>query len=212
MKKFAALLFLLPALIALSAGCSAEKMTTEVSAQKYYFEATVLEVQESALLVEPDAGTDERKSADQIVVGTADVGEEGSLQYLGTAAPGDRIRIGYLGGIAESYPAQIDSAFELSLLERAPEFSKEPLPMVMVDGKLYGDANREIIRDGRCGVMDGEIRSTVDIAETPSENGQSNFGSGYGYQYGPEDSLEICIDGTLKVFELLDENGGQAIS
>ena len=36
---------------------------------------------------------------------------------------------------------------------------------------------------GRCGNMDGEITSTVDGTEIPTEDNQSNFGSGFGYQY-----------------------------
>ena len=35
--------------------------------------------------------------------------------------------------------------------------------------------------------MDGEITSTVDGTEIPTEDNQSNFGSGFGYQYGADD-------------------------
>ena len=50
--------------------------------------------------------------------------------------------------------------------------------------------------------MDGEITSAVDRTEVPSENNQSNFGAGYGYQWGPEEgTLEIRIDGKWLVFE-----------
>lgn len=45
--------------------------------------------------------------------------------------------------------------------------------------------------DGRCGVTDGEITSTVDGSETPTEDNQSNFGTGFEYQYGSEDTIEI---------------------
>ena len=34
--------------------------------------------------------------------------------------------------------------------------------------------------DARCGTMDGEITSTVDGTEIPTEDNQSNFGSGFG--------------------------------
>ena len=37
--------------------------------------------------------------------------------------------------------------------------------MVMVDGKLYYETGKESTISGRCGVMDGEITSTVDGSE-----------------------------------------------
>ena len=50
--------------------------------------------------------------------------------------------------------------------------------------------------------MDGEITSAVDRTEVPSENDQSNFGAGYGYQWGPEEgTLEVCMDGKWMVFK-----------
>ena len=47
--------------------------------------------------------------------------------------------------------------------------------MVMVDGKLYHDTGKESTISGRCGVMDGEITSTVDGSEIPTKDNQSNF-------------------------------------
>lgn len=72
-------------------------------------------------------------------------------------------------------------------------------PMVMVNGELYIDTGN--ISDAlRCGVMDGEIKSEVEGTEKPTQNDQSNFGKGYGYQYGQEGTIEVCIDGNWKVF------------
>ena len=48
--------------------------------------------------------------------------------------------------------------------------------MVMVDGKLYYDTGKESTISGRCGVMDGEITSTVDGSEIPTKDNQSNLG------------------------------------
>ena len=67
------------------------------------------------------------------------------------------------------------------------------IPMVRIDGKLYYDTGRESIMDARCGTMDGEITSTVDGTEIPTEDNQSNFGSGFGYQYGADDTIEIYM-------------------
>lgn len=69
--------------------------------------------------------------------------------------------------------------------------------MVVVDGVLYKDTGR-ISTELRCGMMDGEITSTVDTV--PEEGDQSNFGTGYGYQYGMS-GIEVSIDGEWHIFE-----------
>ena len=69
------------------------------------------------------------------------------------------------------------------------------IPMVMVKGKLYFDTGRESTADSRCGMMDGEITSTVESSEQPTEDNQSNFGVGYGYQIGVEEgTIEVYIN------------------
>ena len=45
----------------------------------------------------------------------------------------------------------------------------------------------------KCGMMDGEITSTVDDFEIPTQDNQSNFGEGYGYQYMGENNVNIYI-------------------
>ena len=80
------------------------------------------------------------------------------------------------------------------------------IPMVRIDGKLYYDTVRENIMDARCGTMDGEITSTVDGTEIPTEDNQSNFGSGFGYQYGADDTIEIYMNEKWFVFEYREES------
>ena len=95
------------------------------------------------------------------------------------------------------------------LLECGEPVLNDRIPMVMADGAMYYDTGRESTVTGRCGVMDGEITSAVDRTEVPSENNQSNFGAGYGYQWGPEEgTLEVCMDGKWLVFErqYVDDN------
>lgn len=72
--------------------------------------------------------------------------------------------------------------------------------MVMVNGELYLDTGRESTVEGRCGVMDGEITSTVEGWEKPTEDDQSNFGTGYGYQYGTAGTIEIYMNEKWWVF------------
>ena len=77
--------------------------------------------------------------------------------------------------------------------------------MLMVDGVLYEDAGCENTTEGRCGNMDGEITSSVGSWQQPEEDGQSNFGSGFGYQIGMEpDTLEILQDGHWLVFRAVE--------
>ncbi|MDE6943348.1 MAG: hypothetical protein K2P66_02865 [Lachnospiraceae bacterium] len=80
------------------------------------------------------------------------------------------------------------------------------IPMVRVNGKLYYDTGRESTISGRCGNMDGEITSTVDGTEVPIEDDQSNFGSGFGYQYGADDTIEIYMNEKWFVFEYREES------
>ena len=77
--------------------------------------------------------------------------------------------------------------------------------MLMVDGVRYEDAGCEDTTEGRCGNMDGEITSSVESWQQPEEDGQSNFGSGFGYQIGMEpDTLEILQDGHWLVFRAVE--------
>ena len=67
-------------------------------------------------------------------------------------------------------------------------------PCIMVDGTLYYATGYKSTVSGRCGTMDGQITSTCAGTEVPTENGQSNFGAGYGYQYGQAGTIEIPMD------------------
>ncbi len=89
----------------------------------------------------------------------------------------------------------------------AAKSSQEVLKrMFKVKGKLYietGETNSML----RCGMMDGQITSSVAADRVPKKNGQSNFGKGYGYQYGTrENRLEVCIDGTWHIFAYNENN------
>ncbi len=86
--------------------------------------------------------------------------------------------------------------------EPATENQEEQFRLVMVDGILYYDTGKESTLEGRCGMMDGEITSSVDASEIPNEDNQSNFGSGFGYQYGFQNSIDIQMeDGKWIVFQ-----------
>lgn len=46
------------------------------------------------------------------------------------------------------------------------------IPMIMVKGELYYDTGKESKIDGRCGLMDGEITTSVDGSVIPTEDNQ----------------------------------------
>lgn len=116
MKQIIALFMVVTVYSFALVGCSSNR-TTEVTAKQHFFEATVLSVNTGSLLVEPNEETAERNSSDQIEIRTSHIGEENSILYLGEAAIGDKIQIGYLDDIKESYPAQINEVFQISLIE-----------------------------------------------------------------------------------------------
>ena len=73
--------------------------------------------------------------------------------------------------------------------------------IVQVNGTLYLDTGENSTVTGRCGNMDGEITSSVARTERPTEDDQSNFGAGYGYQYGAASgTIEIFINNDWRVF------------
>lgn len=189
-------------------GCGQKEGQTE-DAVEQFFEATVLEISEYYLLVEPVEGSSERNSADQIEVSTSRITDEKSLEYLTDAKVDDKVKIGYTNGIAESYPAQINDVLEITLVERPEEVAWAKIPMVMVNDKLYYDTGKNSTIEGRCGNMDGEISSSVSGTETPTENNQSNFGSGYDYQYGIGDTIEVYMNENWRVFEYRSGDGSQ---
>ena len=78
--------------------------------------------------------------------------------------------------------------------------------MVMVDNTLYQSEGEVSTVEGRCGNMDGEITSqTGSDTDAPTENDQSNFGTGYGYQR-MGDTLEVLIDGQWIVFRPITDS------
>ena len=82
---------------------------------------------------------------------------------------------------------------------------RDRIPMVVVDGQIYYDTGKESKEPRRCGLMDGTITSAVSQEEIPTEEDQSNFGAGYGYQFGSEGTLELLIDEKWIIFERREE-------
>lgn len=162
------------------------------------FQATVVEATNNSILVKPIDGSAELNSSDKFSVPND---EQLELQI------GDLIEITYNGDILELYPAQFGEVYKITLIEQAEADSMwDRIPMVRVNGKLYYDTGRKSTITGRCGNMDGQITTTVDGSEIPTEDNQSNFGSGFGYQYGEDDTIEIYVNEKWTVFEYREES------
>lgn len=127
--------------------------------------------------------------------------EKGGWFKIGVSVQNDSDR----GPIAVSVEVE---GVEVRIAEKADTESSEEvavggdlIPMVMVEGELYLDTGYESTAEARCGVMDGEITSTVDAAEQPTKDNESNFGTGYGYQYGSQEGLiEIYMNDKWRLF------------
>lgn len=108
-------------------------------------------------------------------------------------------------------PEISDSSLDLSKdSEAEPDHadnmaSGDMIPSVMVDGKVYQDTGYISSAIG-CGNMDGEITSTVDGSEMPSKDDQSNFGKGYSYQYGGENTVLVQMNDQMEIFRDIDSN------
>lgn len=157
------------------------------------FQAEILEIHDGNYLVKPVEGSWELNSADRIEVPIRNAHPSPEPEI------GDMIEIEYAGEILETYPAQIADVYGIKIIKEAETW--DLIPMVMVNGTLYLDTGHESKIEARCGVMDGEITSQVDGNKHPSVDNQSNFGTGYGYQYGAtEGTIELFMNGKWWIF------------
>ncbi len=157
------------------------------------FQAEILEIHNGYYLVKPVEGSWELNSADRIEVPIRNAHPSPEPEI------GDVIEIEYSGEILETYPARIADVYGIKVIKQTETW--DLIPMVMVNGTLYLDTGHESKIEARCGVMDGEITSQVDGNKQPSVDNQSNFGTGYGYQYGAtEGTIELFMNGKWWIF------------
>lgn len=157
------------------------------------FQAEILEIHGGNYLVKPVEGSWELNSADRMEVPVRNAHPSPEPEI------GDVIEIEYSGEILETYPARIADVYGIKIIKEAETW--DLIPMVMVNGTLYLDTGHESKIEARCGVMDGEITSQVDGNKQPSVDDQSNFGTGYGYQYGTtEGTIELFMNGKWWIF------------
>ena len=167
------------------------------------FQAEILEIHDGNYLVKPVEGSWELSSADRIEVPIRNAHPSPEPEI------GDVIEIEYSGEILETYPARIVDVYGIKVIKEAETW--DLIPMVMVNGTLYLDTGHESTIEARCGMMDGEITSQVDGSKQPTVDDQSNFGTGYGYQYGAtEETIELFMNGKWWIFAT--EEAHQAIT
>ena len=112
------------------------------------------------------------------------------------------------GSVATEQYVETQSEPDVTVTEILVELPR----MVRVDGVLYKDTGM-VSHVLRCGVMDGEITSSVNEGEQPVKDDQSNFGKGYGYQRGfVEGRIEVSIDGKWCVFSKEEVDWGISLS
>ena len=180
----------------------AVRISDESTPDRMSFEAEILEIYDGNYLVKPVEGSWELNSADQIEVPIRNAHPSPEPEI------GDVIEIEYSGEILETYPARITEVFSIRVVKEAETWAL--IPMVMVNGTLYLDTGYESDAIERTDHFDGEITSQVDGSERPSVDDQSNFGTGYGYQYGKtEGTIELFMNGKWWIFAT--EEARQAI-
>jgi len=143
-KKYFLLFICCAMMAAIFAGCTKSAADDGVA-----FVATVLDKNETSILVEPVEGSMELKTADRIIVYI----EKDTRLKLNNAVItmedieiGSRVEIFYQGDMAESYPAQIYSCYEIRLLDFTVFIEQDENFVVKtyID-KLTFDENEEII-------------------------------------------------------------------
>lgn len=180
----------------------AVRISDESTPDRMRFEAEILEIYDGNYLVKPVEGSWELNSADRIEVPIRNAHPSPEPEI------GDVIEIEYSGEILETYPARITEVFSIRVVKEAETWAL--IPMVMVNGTLYLDTGYESDAIERTDHFDGEITSQVDGSERPSVDDQSNFGTGYGYQYGKtEGTIELLMNGKWWIFAT--EEARQAI-
>lgn len=143
-----------------------------------YFEATVLEIMENQLLVEPAEGSFVRNSADKVVVSLQNIEED----IISSIEVGSFIGIYFDGIIAESYPAQIHNISNIEIIT---------VPQAVPQSE--SDSEEQIIQEG----ANGNISISVPVGwsyELCEAESESLILGEYGIHLYPNDVEEGFIE------------------
>lgn len=102
---------------------------------------------------------------------------------------------------------ETDSVVTTEIMATNNENELEQKYMVMLEDKLYVDTG-ETGSQGRCGVMDFDLKYTDSLDDIPSKNGQTNCKvQNKGGQYSwRENRIEICVDDTWHILAHNENN------
>ena len=124
---------------------------------------------------------------------SAAVTAEGASEQPEAATAPDEAMVGSANPFAEDNGVPVEDSAESSI-------ALAPAHAVMLEGVVYYDTCA-ISNTDPSAVPDGTITSAVDDQSFPTEDGQSNFGTGYAYRYGSADgTVEVLIDGVWWIF------------
>ena len=157
----------------------------------------------AGLLMVGVAGWRAGSSKGGLMESSAAMAEERSAEQAEAAAAPDEAMVGSANPFAEDNGAPVEgSADGTYKAQNSAESSIAiaPAHAVMLEGVVYYDTCAISDTDPSA-APDGTITSTVDSDSFPSEDGQSNFGTGYAYRYGSADgTVEVLIDGVWWIF------------
>ena len=142
-------------------------------------------------------------SKGDLMESSAAMAEERSAEQPEAAAAPNEAMVGSATPFAEDNGAPVEGSADGTY--RAQDSAESsiaiaPAHAVMLEGVIYYDTCA--ISDTDPSVTpDGTITSAVDDQSFPTEDGQSNFGTGYAYRYGSADgTVEVLIDGVWWIF------------
>ena len=134
---------------------------------------------------------------------SAAVTAEGAPEQAEAAAAPDEAMVGSANPFAEDNGAPVEGSADGTY--KAQDSAESgiaiaPAHAVMLEGVVYYDTCAISDTDPSA-APDGTITSAVDSDSFPSEDGQSNFGTGYAYRYGSADgTVEVLIDDVWWIF------------
>ena len=172
------------------------------------FSGIIIEIGDNWILVEPDAESNEAKSADRISVSLNDIAIDAKI--------GDRVAILYEGGIAESYPAQIhgtvavDVIYNWGIVLSVENISPTGVTVVctQLDGEITGEINTgedyalEVKLNGKWEDVPTVIEDYGwnSIAYIVTMNGESSWDINWEWLYGELDTGEYRISKSFMDF------------
>lgn len=142
-------------------------------------------------------------SKGDLMESSAAMAEDRSAEQPEAAAAPNEATVGSATPFAEDNGAPVEGSADGTYKAQdsvESSIALAPAHAVMLEGVVYYDTCAISDTDPSA-APDGTITSAVDDQSFPTEDGQSNFGTGYAYRYGSADgTVEVLIDGVWWIF------------